>query len=84
MESLDQEPQALKDRPEVDDHLVVFWEAFWFLCPGRPVGMSVGAIPLTEVICYLKDIAEITDIQKGVYLIRLLDIEYLKHANKAE
>lgn len=69
------------ERPELEDENIETWEAFWLLCVSRPAGMEPGAIPLTEIIAYWRDIARVTDpdvLGEKTRLIRAMDVVWLK------
>lgn len=53
------------------------------LSPSRNVGMSIGAIPLTEIKAYC-ELFELDGDEKEdlLYLIRALDDEYIKFSNE--
>lgn len=75
-------PPALQNRPELPDHLQLYWQAFQVLTLSRPTnGFSVGAIPLSEILAY----AELLGIQgleareDLVRFIRAMDVAYLRH-----
>lgn len=66
--------------PELAPHLLPVWNAFAFLSPSRPMGMEVGAIPLTEILAYL-DEHEVRGEWRAdmVALIRDLDNAFREH-----
>jgi len=73
-------PRAILERPELYDDLQAVWSAFWFLNSSRPVGMSVGAIPLTEIFAYWDRLGvtlDEEDFGDKVRLIREMDMTYL-------
>jgi hypothetical protein len=87
MESQAAEPRALQNRPELFPDLRSVWESFWFLHSARPVGMSVGAIPLADIVTYwrtLECVIDDDDFQAKVRLVRELDSEYLRWQRKQE
>lgn len=43
---------ALDARPEVADHLVFVWSAFWELGSDRAIGFAAGPIPFTAIDAY--------------------------------
>lgn len=74
---------ALDRRPELFSDLEPVWEAFTVLSPSRNVGFSAGAIPLSEIKAY----CEMFGVEGGarqelLYLVRVLDDEYLKITNE--
>lgn len=81
MEEQPEAPNPLKSRPELYDDLVPVWEAFWFLHSSRPVGMDVGAISLTEIIAYWRELHGVSgrsDLVEKVHLIRAMDMKFLE------
>lgn len=74
---------ALDHRPDLFPDLQPVWEGFTLLSPSRNVGMSVGAIPLTEIkaYCEMYDI-EGEEREEFLLLIRSLDDEYLRWVNE--
>ena len=80
MEEQEDNPN-LPPRPEIYDDLIPVWECFWFLSPARPQGMDLGAIPLSEIVTYWKDIFGViltADFIEKTRLVRVLDEEYLR------
>jgi len=43
---------ALEARPEVADHLVFVWQAFWELNSDRAIGFAAGRIPFSAIDSY--------------------------------
>lgn len=72
-------PLALREKPELPDHLIMEWEAFWTLSNSRPVGFGQGAIPFSEVLAYFQfmNITNVAEQEELLYLIRAMDAEYL-------
>lgn len=73
-----QTPKALQERPELDERLLPYWETFWILHPSRPIGMNVGAIPVRDMIDYLR-LAGLTmdsELRRGIRLVGALDSEW--------
>ena len=59
--------------------LAPYWEAFGILHQRRPVGMDVGAIPISEITCYLNE-RQITDPalrEEYLDMILALDAKFL-------
>ncbi len=71
-------PKALQERPELDERLHAYWETFWTLHPSRPIGMNAGAIPVRDIIEYLRLTGLTTDaeLRRGIRLVGALDIEW--------
>ncbi|WP_430515410.1 phage tail assembly chaperone [Aureimonas ureilytica] len=42
-------PPALRDRPELADHLVYIWNAFQIVSTDRPSGMGLAPIPFSAI-----------------------------------
>ena len=87
MEMQAEPPLALQQMPRLYPDLRAIWEAFWFLHSSRPVGMSVGAIPLSEIVTYWRSldfVLDDDDFQMKVKLIREMDTVYLRWQRKQE
>ncbi len=71
-------PNALQERPDLDERLLPYWETFWTLHPSRPMGMNVGAIPVRDMIDYLRLTGLTTDaeLRRGIRLVGALDSEW--------
>jgi hypothetical protein len=85
MEAQDDPPQELVDRPTLHADLAPVWEAFWILNSSRASSMSVGAIPLSEITSYWKDLIGVSDrtsLWEKVSLVRKMDEQYLKIARE--
>jgi len=61
---LDEEVELYKDS-------IPYWQAFSVLSGSRPVGMSVGAILLSEIKCYL-ELMEIWDLEERLTYLRMI------------
>ena len=72
----------LDDQPAADSEVLWFVRAFQALSLGRPVGMSVGPIPLPDVVCFWRDVERIGPLREFIGVIRALDAHYLQEANK--
>ncbi|WP_210482755.1 phage tail assembly chaperone [Microvirga antarctica] len=74
-------PAAYLDRPLLDPHLQLYWDAFWELTSDRPVGMSVGPIPFSSIArwaqCY--GMSAVDNLERLRVIVRALDGESLKH-----
>jgi hypothetical protein len=82
MEEQDEPPGPLAQLEEIYPDLVPIWECFWFLHPSRPTGMDVGAIPLSEIVTYWKEVGLVSDqedLREKVRLVRVMDTEFLNH-----
>lgn len=80
MEEQEAFSERVPETPEIYPDLAPVWEAFEFLSPSRPQGMSLGAIPLTEIVAYWKEIGGVlnqADLNEKVRLVRRLDDVYL-------
>ncbi len=67
------------DRPELKEDLYDVWDGFQFLSPSRPVGMDVGAIPVSEYLAYYHDLmgSRGEALERQVRLTRAVDVEFL-------
>ncbi len=82
MEEQEKAPAPLARKLELYDDLIPVWECFWFLHPSRPMGMDIGAIPLSEIVIYWKEVglvADQDDLIEKVRLIRSMDTEFLNY-----
>ena len=73
--------KSLESRPELDEGVVFFWNAFQMLSPSRSVGMAVGGIPFSEILAFC-DMAELRGIEERIEFVRVIqsmDAEFLKH-----
>ncbi len=74
--------KPLLEQPELTLALNAIWEGFWFLSPSRPVGFAAGAIPLSEIVVYWRDLRGVRsqdDLERCVELVRRLDTAFLTH-----
>lgn len=70
---------ALKRKPKYDYTTQWYLEVFSMLSSSRSVGMGVGAIPFSEIVCYVKNFGSIEDDDKDfIYIIQAIDNAYLK------
>lgn len=75
-----EDPQALRDRPELFPHLALVWQAFFDANTSRPIGMGgVGGISPTDIEAEIRRFQiEDPDEREIFYLlVRGLDNEYL-------
>lgn len=68
----------LQDRPDVDTETVWFMSAFGTLSASRSVGMSLGSIPLSEIVIYWREVGRIGPIKEFVRVMRAMDSEWLR------
>ena len=81
MEEQETYSEKIPEKPELYADLIPIWECFQFLSPARPIGMELGAIPLSEIVAYWKDVVGVLsqdDLKEKVSLVRAVDEEYLK------
>lgn len=81
MESQLEAPGALKKRGQLYPDLRPIWDAFWFLNSSRATGMSVGAIPLNEMVTYWRDMVGVksrTELFDNIKLLQKMDATYLE------
>ena len=79
-------PDAIANRPTLNDGLFFYWQAFADLSSDRSLGMAEGPIPWSAMdrYGYRHDIWG-DEFDRLVYIIRGLDSEYLKiRANKTK
>jgi len=75
------------ERPELSRWAMPYREAFTRLSGSRPVSMGgAGAIPLSEILsyCRLYGISDPDEIDDLVYLIGVMDGEWLAGINTSE
>lgn len=85
MEEQPEPPGPLLNKPDLYEDLIPVWESFWFLHLSRPVGMEVGAIPLSEIIAYWRDIVGVgsrLELAEKVNLVRIMDETFLKYSKE--
>ena len=72
--------QALKNRPDVQERLQPFWEAFWVVHPSRSIGMKAGAISIDSIVSYLRLLgySSMDELRRGAVLVMALDNEWRK------
>ena len=81
----DFDPPALRNRPELPEHLAFVWRAFGELATERTSGFGVGPIPWSAIEAYA-DRAGIADVDERAdfkALIRVLDDVVVKHHAEA-
>ena len=54
-------PGALQRRPDLPEHLMMYYQAFMDLSGSRPIGMAAGAIPFSEVCHYATHVYNVYD-----------------------
>jgi hypothetical protein len=59
----DEPPPEFYDRPEIEPHLIMLWNAFWELSTERQFGMAIGPIPVLKIREYLRDELGLEDIE---------------------
>lgn len=69
------------DEPELSVGAREYVSMFYRLTGSRPVGMGVGAIPMSELLIYA-DYAEIDDTEMYLDIILSADATYLKLYNE--
>lgn len=85
MEEQPEPPKVLLNKPDLYDDLIPIWESFWFLHPARPAGMDVGAIPLTEIIAYWREVVGVasrSELTEKVRLVRAMDKAFLEYVKE--
>lgn len=74
--------QALKDKPEIPDHLLMVWDSFWRLSRRRIQGFdSVCAIGFEQIESFCR-INQIDDVAWFTELIEAMDAEYVRLQNE--
>gem|GEM_PF-877422 len=63
--------KAFDGIPELDESMVFYWNAFVVLSQSRPIGLGVGAIPLSDMKAFC-DLMEITGVEERMTFIRLM------------
>lgn len=75
------EPPALKNRPQLREELLVYWEGFLRLSGSRPPGFSgIAAIPISEIKAYL-EMFPVAEPETFIRLIQALDKVYCNHGS---
>lgn len=84
-------PKAIIDRPDVDVIDIPYLKAYHLLTGSRQSGMSVGAIPLSEIRAYLEIYGapsffdcESDDIDAFVQIITRVDNHFLTEYHKEQ
>lgn len=73
-------PDRIKNKPRLNRALAFYMDAFVELDTDRPVAFSFGVIPWSVIHTYAKaHELEGDDYHEFVYLIRTLDMAYVKH-----
>ncbi len=80
-------PESLEDDgPDLLPEAWPYWQAFCVLSPSRQLGMSVGSIPLSEIVAYLT-LCDVTDPEeRGDYVrfVQAIDRVFVQHHAKKE
>ncbi len=78
-------PEALEDKPELEQGLAFYWYAFWQLSTDRQLGMSEGPIPWSAIDRWSQrhDI-DGDEFDRLVIMLKHMDVVYLKHRSKAQ
>jgi len=72
-------PDEIKDAPELQFGLEIYWDAFWDLSTCRPSSFSVGAIPWSSIRDYGQTFEfDESQMETLFYVIRLMDNEFVK------
>jgi len=53
-------PPQFFERPEIAEHLFIYWEAFSDLTTERQIGMGIGPIPRSKTREYARDVLDLT------------------------
>ena len=75
---------AYETRPILFNELEIYWRDFFVLSKSRPIGFSVGYIPVSEIMGYYMNLFEIKNISTIMHLInriQLIDSIYLEILN---
>jgi hypothetical protein len=80
-------PDSLKKKPKVHPWLSPYWEAWLDLSASRPIGLGIGAIPISEMkaYCELLKVPWLDDLEEMHFFLRLIravDSVYLDKQNK--
>jgi len=65
--------------PELTEVSAWFLNAFSMLTGSRRVGMSLGGIPISEMLVYWSEIGNIGPFDEFVSVINAMDAKYLQH-----
>ncbi len=78
-------PDAIKNAPELDFTLALYYGAFFDLTTCRTVGMGEGPIPWTSINDYCSRLDLSVDQSDDMfYYIRIMDGVYLDHKAKKD
>lgn len=79
-------PAEFFERPDIELHLGLLWEAFSELSTERQFGMGVGPIPRSKIKDYLTQELDLSgDAYEHAYAVmRRVDGEYVSMINKAQ
>jgi hypothetical protein len=76
-------PPALDKKPEVQEWMLEFIQAFDVLSSRRTVGMGANPISMQDILAYLQ-IYGSSDVDLFVKYIIAMDIEFMQFINKAK
>jgi len=79
--------QPLIDQPRLPPHLQLPWDTFWMLQADRQTGFSIGAIPTSAIIGYLRNHLGMHNFAHRDWLlhcVRGLDIEFVSLVHKRQ
>jgi hypothetical protein len=79
-------PRALLEKPEIEEHLVFVWNAFWAISSDRPIGAmgGIGSIPFAAIDRYASryGIDGRDEFDRFHTLIKRLDAVFIATANE--
>lgn len=77
-------PDALQKRPDIPEHWVWVWDAFFELSNDRSFAFSIGPIPSSAIHIYAHahGITDQDQLQTMIEIIRAMDAVYLDHVRK--
>lgn len=75
---------ALENRPELDEYLWIYWQAFWELSSSRSVGLALNPITIEDIEAWLRihRIEDADDRQTMLSTIKSMDALYLNEVSK--
>jgi hypothetical protein len=70
----------LDEKPDISSEASTFWEVFLLLSRSRRMGMSLGAIPISEVLAYCEfySIVDVDERDSLLRIISMVDSYYLE------
>lgn len=71
-------PDALLKRPSYDQEITWYLNAFFMLTGSRNNGMSIGRIPISEILAYASAFELISSLEEFVTVITAMDVEYVR------